>query len=249
MEALRAVALCCLFCSRLCVCWGCCPREGGTGILWAREAVPCGEAAKGCGYVYFVLKKNQAATQRTNLQASGKQPCACEESTDQKTSRFCFTVSTGNWHISSLPQFILQEVDITLPENSAWYDKYKYDIPVFHLNGKFLMKHRVDIPKFEDRLRKLELQNEGNQWRKRSCSEAGLKGEKNFVEKKPKNPKPKTTHIHSSGLKFLRTYECEKLEWLVFCFVLITQPSCTRSHLFCAVHLLLSWAGVFSPRE
>ncbi|NWU36978.1 YD286 protein, partial [Hylia prasina] len=57
-------------------------------------------------------------------------------------------------------RFILQEVDITLPENSPWYDKYKYDIPVFHLNGKFLMKHRVDIRKFEDRLRKLELQSE-----------------------------------------------------------------------------------------
>ncbi|XP_064358018.1 glutaredoxin-like protein C5orf63 homolog [Dromaius novaehollandiae] len=60
-------------------------------------------------------------------------------------------------------RFILQEVDITLPENSSWYDKYKYDIPVFHLNGKFLMKHRVDIQKFEDQLTKLELQNDGNQ--------------------------------------------------------------------------------------
>uniref|UniRef100_A0A8C3BJ18 Glutaredoxin-like protein n=1 Tax=Cairina moschata TaxID=8855 RepID=A0A8C3BJ18_CAIMO len=59
-------------------------------------------------------------------------------------------------------RFILQEVDITLPENSAWYDKYKYDIPVFHLNGKFLMKHRVDIQKFEDQLSKLELHNDGN---------------------------------------------------------------------------------------
>ncbi|KAM6105878.1 glutaredoxin-like protein C5orf63 homolog [Pterocles gutturalis] len=60
-------------------------------------------------------------------------------------------------------RFILQEVDITLPENLAWYDKYKYDIPVFHLNGKFLMKHQVDIEKFEDQLMKLELQNDGNQ--------------------------------------------------------------------------------------
>ncbi|XP_075267688.1 glutaredoxin-like protein C5orf63 homolog isoform X2 [Opisthocomus hoazin] len=60
-------------------------------------------------------------------------------------------------------RFILQEVDITLPENSAWYDKYKYDIPVFHLNGKFLMKHQVDIQKFEDHLMKLELQSDGNQ--------------------------------------------------------------------------------------
>ncbi|XP_062456436.1 glutaredoxin-like protein C5orf63 homolog isoform X3 [Rhea pennata] len=60
-------------------------------------------------------------------------------------------------------KFILQEVDITLPENSSWYDKYKYDIPVFHLNGKFLMKHRVDIRKFEDQLTKFELQNNENQ--------------------------------------------------------------------------------------
>ncbi|KGL82943.1 Glutaredoxin-like C5orf63, partial [Tinamus guttatus] len=57
-------------------------------------------------------------------------------------------------------RFILQEVDITLPENSSWYEKYKYDIPVFHLNGKFLMKHRVDIKKFENHLAKLELQND-----------------------------------------------------------------------------------------
>ncbi|XP_006277037.1 glutaredoxin-like protein C5orf63 homolog [Alligator mississippiensis] len=57
-------------------------------------------------------------------------------------------------------RLILQEVDITLPDNAAWYDKYKYDIPVFHLNGQFLMKHRVDIQKFENQLAKLELQND-----------------------------------------------------------------------------------------
>ncbi|XP_074851130.1 glutaredoxin-like protein C5orf63 homolog [Carettochelys insculpta] len=59
-------------------------------------------------------------------------------------------------------RFILQEVDITLPENSVWYDRYKYDIPVFHLNGQFLMKHRVDVQKFENQLVKLELQNNEN---------------------------------------------------------------------------------------
>lgn len=118
-------------------------------------------------------------------------------------------------------------MDITLPENSAWYNKYKYDIPVFHLNGKFLMKHRVDLQKFEDRLRKLELQREGNQWRKCSCSDADLKRWKELCEKNP---------YSLSGLKFLRTYESEKLKLIVVCFVLISQPSCIRSHLFCAVH-------------
>ncbi|XP_024049132.2 glutaredoxin-like protein C5orf63 homolog isoform X2 [Terrapene carolina triunguis] len=60
-------------------------------------------------------------------------------------------------------RFILQEVDITLPENAVWYDRYKYDIPVFHLNGQFLMKHRVDVKKFENQLVKLEFQNGENQ--------------------------------------------------------------------------------------
>ncbi|KAB0356877.1 hypothetical protein FD754_001033 [Muntiacus muntjak] len=55
-------------------------------------------------------------------------------------------------------RFILQEVDITLPENSAWYDRYKFDIPVFHLNGQFLMMHRVNISKLEKQLQKLEQQ-------------------------------------------------------------------------------------------
>jgi hypothetical protein len=38
---------------------------------------------------------------------------------------------------------VLKEVDITLPENKTWFDKYKYDIPVFHLEGEYLMRHKV----------------------------------------------------------------------------------------------------------
>ncbi|XP_004448218.1 glutaredoxin-like protein C5orf63 homolog [Dasypus novemcinctus] len=59
-------------------------------------------------------------------------------------------------------RFILQEVDITLPENSAWYERYKFDIPVFHLNGQFLMMHRVNISKLEKQLQKLEQQGAGD---------------------------------------------------------------------------------------
>lgn len=55
-------------------------------------------------------------------------------------------------------RFILQEVDITLPENSAWYERYKFDIPVFHLNGQFLMMHRVNTSKLEKQLLKFEQQ-------------------------------------------------------------------------------------------
>ncbi|XP_056393281.1 glutaredoxin-like protein C5orf63 homolog [Hyla sarda] len=55
-----------------------------------------------------------------------------------------------------MDKFVLEQVDITLPENTAWYDRYKHDIPVFHLNGQFLMMHRVNIKKLERHLQKLE---------------------------------------------------------------------------------------------
>ncbi|XP_019732870.1 glutaredoxin-like protein C5orf63 homolog, partial [Hippocampus comes] len=42
-------------------------------------------------------------------------------------------------------KFVLRQVDISRPENRAWRVKYKWDIPVFHLNGRFVMKHRVDV--------------------------------------------------------------------------------------------------------
>ncbi|XP_018600380.1 glutaredoxin-like protein C5orf63 homolog [Scleropages formosus] len=53
-------------------------------------------------------------------------------------------------------RFLLQEVDILLPENKVWYERYKYDIPVFHLNGQFLMMHRVNTTVLEKRLGRME---------------------------------------------------------------------------------------------
>lgn len=48
----------------------------------------------------------------------------------------------------------LQEVDIILPENSGWYERYKSDIPVFHVNGQFPMMHGVNISKLDKQLQK-----------------------------------------------------------------------------------------------
>ncbi|KAM4615253.1 glutaredoxin-like protein C5orf63 homolog [Polymixia lowei] len=53
-------------------------------------------------------------------------------------------------------RYIFQQVDITLPENKVWYDRYKYDIPVFHLNGQFLMMHRVNTALLEKQLTQSE---------------------------------------------------------------------------------------------
>jgi hypothetical protein len=39
----------------------------------------------------------------------------------------------------------LRQVDITDPENQEWWDRYKYDIPVLHINGVYWTKHRLDV--------------------------------------------------------------------------------------------------------
>ncbi|XP_071794222.1 glutaredoxin-like protein C5orf63 homolog isoform X2 [Asterias amurensis] len=53
-------------------------------------------------------------------------------------------------------QFVLEEVYIDKPENRDYFSKYRYDIPVFHFNGEFLMKHRVDEGLFTETLDKYE---------------------------------------------------------------------------------------------
>ncbi|KAK5917534.1 hypothetical protein CgunFtcFv8_012417 [Champsocephalus gunnari] len=50
-------------------------------------------------------------------------------------------------------RFVLQQVDISLPQNAVWRQRYALDIPVFHLNGRFAMKHRVDLQLLDSLLR------------------------------------------------------------------------------------------------
>jgi len=38
----------------------------------------------------------------------------------------------------------LNEVNIESPGNERWYNLYKHDIPVGHVNGKEFFRHRVD---------------------------------------------------------------------------------------------------------
>ena len=69
---------------------------------------------------------------------------------------FLIRVTTQLTFFLSFFQFSLEKVDITLKENSGWYKKYCFDIPVFHFNGSFLMKHRVDHEKLQKELSKWE---------------------------------------------------------------------------------------------
>jgi hypothetical protein len=45
----------------------------------------------------------------------------------------------------------LERVDISAPGNERWFDAYRHDIPVVHLNGEEIFRHHVD----ERRLREL----------------------------------------------------------------------------------------------
>ena len=42
----------------------------------------------------------------------------------------------------------VRTVDIEEEGNEDWYDKYRYEIPVFFLNKKFLCKNKIDLQKF-----------------------------------------------------------------------------------------------------
>jgi len=41
----------------------------------------------------------------------------------------------------------IEEVDIEKPENKNWFDKYKWDIPVGHVDGNEIFRHRVSEEK------------------------------------------------------------------------------------------------------
>jgi hypothetical protein len=51
-----------------------------------------------------------------------------------------------------LAQVHLETVDITLPEHENWFNRFRYEIPVFYLDGKFLCKNRIDLDLFDQKL-------------------------------------------------------------------------------------------------
>ena len=56
-------------------------------------------------------------------------------------------------------RFYLETVDILHPDHKEWRRKYRYDIPVFHFQGEFLMKHRADVKLLETKLKQFESVN------------------------------------------------------------------------------------------
>jgi Glutaredoxin-like domain (DUF836) len=48
--------------------------------------------------------------------------------------------------------FDLERVDIMAPRHKTWYALYTNDIPVVHVNGQEVSRHRVDERKLRERL-------------------------------------------------------------------------------------------------
>ena len=59
----------------------------------------------------------------------------------------------------------LDLVDITDNEHANWHSKYKYDIPVLHVNGKYWLKHRTTLEEAKEGL--LEAAQKGSDFQTR----------------------------------------------------------------------------------
>lgn len=53
-------------------------------------------------------------------------------------------------------RYQFETVDITEAGNESWWNEYKYDIPVFHFEGKFLMKHKANLEVLETAIQRFE---------------------------------------------------------------------------------------------
>ena len=48
----------------------------------------------------------------------------------------------------------LETIDIEEDGNEEWFNKFRYEIPVFFLDKKFLCKNRIDLDSFHSALEK-----------------------------------------------------------------------------------------------
>jgi len=56
-------------------------------------------------------------------------------------------------------KFTLSQVDIEEPENEKWFGLYRYEIPVFYFENKFLSKNRIDLEKLQSKIREFQDSN------------------------------------------------------------------------------------------
>ena len=72
--------------------------------------------------------------------------------------------------VSAAAPHSLEAVDITDAEHEGWFRRYKYDIPVLHINGQYWAKHRITL---DDTLAALQAAQEGSFEAQRGEPDAG----------------------------------------------------------------------------
>ena len=78
-----------------------------------------------------------------------KYPCPLCDEAKENLKRFQADQVGGHQVVK------LEEVDIEAVGNEKLWEEYKYDIPVFHLEREFLCKHRMDLEKLKEALKRL----------------------------------------------------------------------------------------------
>jgi len=85
------------------------------------------------GTIYTASNTNEDDSSRIVVKLFTKEGCTlCDKVKDVLTS------------IKEDEPHTLEAVDITDPEHEMWWSKYKYDIPILHINDKYWVKHRLD---------------------------------------------------------------------------------------------------------
>ena len=97
-------------------------------------------------------EENNSNTNKPLLRLLTKENCMlCEE------AKHVLFSAPGKYE----ERLILKEVDIRAEGNEELFDLYRYEIPVFFLERKFVSKNFIDLEKLEKELVKLEVDKDG----------------------------------------------------------------------------------------
>ena len=61
-----------------------------------------------------------------------------------REKKFHFLFNNHYLYMSIILQIEYEEIDILCKDNKKWFDLYQFEIPVLHINDKFIMNGHVD---------------------------------------------------------------------------------------------------------
>lgn len=108
-------------------------RQGGRSVFLPPAA------ASVTGTVYEEESNDTAAVPRVTLFT--REGCT-----------LCDKVKDVLVHVRQSHPHSLDQIDITDDQHADWFDRYKYDIPVLHLNGEYWLKHRLSLEEAQEGL-------------------------------------------------------------------------------------------------